>query len=191
MTLVLHIISVAAPSVFVRRVVTSSLNKRHCLGDYILYRVRLLAGILLASAVSVNLASAAPFKSGYWESTGHQIVLQIVSCGADLCGFITGIALDHPDDPMPRDWRGQSQCGFLMLRVAPDGTTRQGAPRWKGVLQDPRNGDVYRTMVSFDKAGQLDLHGYIGLPILGETQIWPKFTGQIHPGCHVPALDTP
>ncbi|MGE4481222.1 DUF2147 domain-containing protein [Acidocella sp.] len=144
-----------------------------------------LAGLALASTNTARAASSS-FTPGYWESTGHEIVLQIVPCGGDLCGFIAGIALTHPDDPMPKDWRGTPQCGFLMLRVSPE-TGEAG--HWKGVLQDPRNGKVYRTTIKFDAQGNLDLHGYIGLPLLGETQLWPKFTGQVLPGCHVPSLD--
>lgn len=147
----------------------------------------LLAGVMLAG--SALPAWAAGFTPGYWVSSGHEIVLEISQCGDDLCGFIAGIALDHPGDAMPTDWQGRPQCGFLMLRVAPDGKTGDGTPRWRGVLQDPRNGNVYRTMVKFDAKGNLDLHGYIGVPVLGETQLWPKFTGKVEPGCHVPELD--
>ncbi|MBU6419322.1 MAG: DUF2147 domain-containing protein [Proteobacteria bacterium] len=143
----------------------------------------------MAAASLATSARADSFKPGYWVSTGREIVLQIDPCGKDLCGFIAGIALDHPGDAMPQDWRGRPQCGFLMLRVAPVEAGANNAPRWKGVLQDPRNGDVYRTTVKFDAAGNLDLHGYIGLPLLGRTQIWPKFHGRILPGCHAPSLD--
>ncbi|MBU6448636.1 MAG: DUF2147 domain-containing protein [Rhodospirillales bacterium] len=116
-------------------------------------------------------------------------MLQITPCGADLCGFIAGIALSHPGDAMPVNWQGKPQCGFLMLRVAPAQPAGNGGKRWKGALQDPRNGNVYRTTVKFNAAGNLELHGYIGIPVLGETQLWPKFDAKILPGCHVPSLD--
>ncbi len=188
MTLLLHIKSVTARLNFVKNFPTQDLSKRLRLGVLAFCHLRLLAGLMLASTVLGSPAKAASFTPGYWESTGHEIVLQISPCGGDLCGFIAGIALDHPDDAMPKDWKGQPQCGFLMLRVSPI-TPSHDVARWKGVLQDPRNGNVYRTMVKFDKAGNLDLHGYIGLPILGKTEIWPKFTGTVEPGCHVPELD--
>ncbi len=168
---------------------TQSLNKRLRLGDINLHRLRLLAGIALVSAVSAQSARAEPFTPGYWLASDHSIVVQIAPCGGDLCGFITGIALKHPGDAMPLDWRGRPECGFLILRVSPTQVADNGTPRWKGVLQDPRNGNVYRTTVKFDDAGNLDLHGYIGLPVLGQTQLWPKFTGEMLPGCHVPELD--
>lgn len=189
MTLLLHINAAALTSRLVKKFRTASLNKRHRLGDFHSTRLRLLASFVLAGAAAAASAQAKPFKSGYWVSSGREIVLQIAPCGDDLCGFIAGIALSHPGDAMPTDWRGQPQCGFLMLRVAPAPPADDGTERWKGALQDPRNGNVYRTMVKFDAAGNLGLHGYIGLPILGETQVWPKFNGQILPGCHVPSLD--
>lgn len=185
----LHINSVTARLSFVREFQTESLNKRLRLGDLTLRRLRLLAGFLIAGTIPAQAAVAAPFTAGYWESTGHEIVLEIAPCSDDLCGFIAGIALDHPTDPMPKDWRGRTQCGFLMLRVSPTQPLKDGVARWKGVLQDPRNGKVYRTTVKFDPAGNLDLHGYIGVPALGKTQVWPKYTGEVLAGCHVPEMD--
>ncbi|MDE1907555.1 MAG: DUF2147 domain-containing protein [Rhodospirillales bacterium] len=152
-------------------------------------RVLLLVSFMLASTAFGASAQAKPFKSGYWISSGREIVLQITPCGDDLCGFIAGIALTHPGDAMPDTWRGQPQCGFLMLRVAPAQPAGDGTKRWKGSLQDPRNGSVYRTTVKFDPAGNLQLHGYIGVPLLGETQLWPKFNKKILANCHVPSLD--
>ncbi len=189
MVILLHDNPVAQASRFVTKFWTESHNKRHRLGDFKFVRAWLLVGFVPISLAFVICAQAKPFQPGYWVSSGRQIVLQIDPCGKDLCGFIAGIALDHPGDAMPNDWRGQPQCGFLMLRVAPAPPAEDGSERWKGVLQDPRNGNVYRTMIKFDAARNLDLHGYIGLPILGETQIWPKFTGTIEPGCNVPSLN--
>ena len=189
MTLLLHISPVEPVSRFVRKFLTASLSKRHRLGDLgFLHRWR-LAGFILAGATLVAPVPAQAFQPGYWVSTGREIVLLITPCGGDLCGFIAGISLAHPGDAMPKDWQGQSQCGFLMLRVMPAQPASDGTARWKGALQDPRNGNVYRTMVKFDSAGNLDLHGYIGLPLLGKTQVWPKFDSEIQPGCHVPSLD--
>lgn len=187
--ILLHISPVAPRPRFVRKTRSASLNKRRRLGEFILHHLWLLAGLALASTIAPQPAKAAPFQPGYWVSSGRQIVLEIAPCGGDLCGFMAGIALDHPGDQMPKDWRGKPQCGFLMLRVSPIQPMKDGTPRWKGVLQDPRNGKVYRTTVKFDQAGNLDLHGYIGLPLLGKTQVWPRFTGTILPGCHVPELD--
>ncbi len=189
MTLLLHINTAAPRSRFVRNSETESLNKRRRLGDLNFSRVLLLVSFILAGTAFATSAQAKPFKSGYWVSSGREIVLEITPCADDLCGFIAGIALTHPGDAMPDDWRGQPQCGFLMLRVAPAQPAEDGTKRWKGSLQDPRNGNVYRTTVRFDTAGNLKLHGYIGLPLLGETQLWPAFKGKILPGCHVPSLD--
>lgn len=147
-----------------------------------------MASLALTLPAMNQRAHAEDFTPGYWESSGHEILLQITPCGADLCGFIAGMQLDHATDPIALDWRGKSQCGFQMLRVSPTDPASDGQPRWKGVLQDPRNGDVYRTMLKFDSKGNLDLHGYIGVPILGETQVWEKFTGDVPPDCHVPAM---
>ncbi len=179
----LHVTPIASACSFVRSLTAESLNKWHRLGDMNILRHWLLASFMLAGPTR-----AEAFQAGYWISSSRQIVLQISPCGGDLCGFIEGIALDHPSDAMPTDWQGRSQCGFLMLRVSPT-PAKPSAPRWRGVLQDPRNGHIYRTTVRFDNAGNLVLHGYIGLPLFGRTQVWPKFHHQVLAGCHVPSLD--
>jgi len=166
-----------------------SLNKRLRLGELSLFRTWMLAGFALAGTTFSPAARAESFTPGYWATAGHEIVLEMTPCGGDLCGFIAGIALDHPTDPMPQDWRGRPQCGDLMLRVSPVKPASDGWPRWNGVLQDPRNGHVYHATMKLDPSGDFHLHGYIGVPLLGASQVWPKFTGDIQPGCHVPELD--
>jgi uncharacterized protein (DUF2147 family) len=185
----LHINPVAARSGFVKKTATASLNKRLRLGDLNLYRLWLLAGFTLAGATPALATPMPPFTPGYWTTAGHEIVLEMAPCGPDLCGFIAGIALSHPAAPMPKDWRGRPQCGDLMLRVSPMKPAANGWARWTGVLQDPRNGNVYHAAMQLDSSGNFHLHGYIGIPLLGESQIWPKFNGEVLPGCRVPELN--
>jgi len=126
------------------------------------------------------LASAAPSPSvqGNWLTGNGQGVVQIARCGAGLCGRIVGIDR-APGEPMPTDVRGRSQCGLTIItadRADPDGT-------WHGQITDPRDGHSYRTRMSVDERGDLRLRAFVGVPLLGSTQVWRRFAGRIGADC--------
>ena len=151
-------------------------------------RLWLFGGWLLVAWLCSGVACAhaagaiSPSPVGQWVSANHTIVLEIAPCGEELCGRITGIVLAHAGDPMPMNWLGAPQCGTTMLRVAPV----TGGALWVGTLLDPRNGNVYQASIALNDSGQLLLHGYLGLPIFGLTQIWKPFTGHTLAGCELP-----
>jgi len=121
--------------------------------------------------------------TGRWLSANRQAVVQIEPCGTNFCGRIVGIIVRHAGDPMPFDWLGRPQCGFVMIR-----TTRQIGmePRWAGSVQDPRDGHSYGAIIAMRQDGDLHLRGYLGLPLFGETQRWTPFTGRTFADCRLP-----
>lgn len=77
----------------------------------------------------------------------------------DICGKCSDSA--HKDQPilgMTILWNMQKQ---------PNGI-------WSGgQILDPHNGKIYRCQLKLSADGQhLDVHGYIGIPILGRSQTW-------------------
>ena len=44
-----------------------------------------------------------------------------------------------------------------------------------GKILDPKNGKVYSVKLSLADGGQkLDVHGYIGISLLGRSQVWER-----------------
>lgn len=167
-------------------------NSLICLGDFVLFRVWLLSGLGLlvallcggGAALAASTPSTAPV--GNWLTADHSAVIQLAPCdGGELCGRIVGIALKHHGDPMPVDWRGQPQCGEVILQTA---LVRRddGAGEWAGRVLDPRNGNVYHATIALDDNHDLRMRGYLALPILGQTQVWQPYDGQIPVGCKLP-----
>ncbi|MDE8346819.1 MAG: DUF2147 domain-containing protein [Acidocella sp.] len=156
-----------------------------------------MLGGLLATGLVCNQASAAipsglpqtsNIPTGRWYTSDHSAVIQISPCGQNLCGQIVGIRLAHPGDPMPKDWQGQPQCGLIILQTQPERDSA-GDISWVGSVLDPRNGNVYHATISLNADGKLLLHGYLGLPIFGQTQIWARFHGHMHRDCKISAAD--
>ena len=137
-------------------------------------------GAALAFGLMVSAASATPVNSpvGSWLTANGHGVVAIAQCGDALCGRIVGIDRE-PTEPMPTDVHGRSQCGLTIItneRPTGDGT-------WLGEITDPRDGSTYQAKLWLDEDGNLRLRGFIGIPMLGSTQIWRKFTGHLTAEC--------
>jgi uncharacterized protein (DUF2147 family) len=126
-------------------------------------------------------ARASPALTGYWLTRGHDGVTQVYPCGGGLCVAIAGVVLDNPEDPMPLDYRGMSQCHLpLVTDAKPD-----GPGVWKGHITDPRNGRVWGVELRLDPDGNLLLRGFLGIPLLGQTQTWTRYDGAVPDDCRL------
>jgi uncharacterized protein (DUF2147 family) len=137
---------------------------------------------ILAIGLTAASASANPAGSplGNWATANGHGVIEIAQCGDVLCGRIVGIDR-KPTEPMPTDVDGRPQCGLTIIsneRSQADGT-------WLGQVSDPRDGGVYQAKLWLDERGDLRLRGFIGLPILGSTQTWHRFTGHLSAACRL------
>ncbi|MDR3504854.1 MAG: DUF2147 domain-containing protein [Acidocella sp.] len=132
----------------------------------------LSGGLALAQAAAASPTITYP--SGSWVTDNSGTVISVAQCGADLCGRISGMVLDHPTDPPPLDWRGQLQCRDIIFQVSPH-PHDDGSITWAGTVTDPRNGAVYQATVGFDAKNNLLMRGYVGLRIFGETQVWRPY----------------
>src|SRR5428012_3025 len=82
------------------------------------------------SAVEASGQTADQLPTGRWMTPDHDAVIQIVPCGARLCGQIVGMVL-QPTDPVPRDWAGDSQCDLTIIRAAAERES-DGRLVWRG-----------------------------------------------------------
>lgn len=143
---------------------------------------RPLAGLAVMLAIGLVAAPvrAAPGASPvgtWWTANGHGVIA-IEPCGAALCGSIVGIDR-KPTEPMPTDVKGRSQCGLTIItNERPDGDGT-----WVGQITDPRDGSTYDARLRVDEQGSLRLHAYLGIPLLGATQTWHRFSGQLTASC--------
>jgi uncharacterized protein (DUF2147 family) len=147
---------------------------------------RILRTVALAGAFGLLMlavpagASAPPAPLGDWITANGHGVVNIALCGDALCGRIVGIERP-PGTEVPTDAQGQPQCGLTIISgetPRPDGT-------WLGRITDPRDGSNYHAEIWVDGAGRLHVRGFVGIPLLGQTQIWHRFTGRLTPKCRI------
>lgn len=139
--------------------------------------IRLLLVCLLAGP-----AAAAPSPIGNWLTEDRSGVIAIAPCGANLCGWIVGMdkPLDAGGTPV-RDVRGVPMCRLAILQSTEE--TRPG--RYEGLITNPLDGSVWHCVFWVDADGNLDMRGYVLLPLLGQTQVWTRFVGPLTAGCTI------
>lgn len=138
--------------------------------------------VLFAPVLVTSTASAAPSPNvqGDWLTGKDGGVVRIARCGGGLCGRIVGIRR-APGEPMPTDLHGRSQCGLTIISA----TKTDAAGIWHGEITDPRDGHSYQMRMSVDQRGDLRLRVFVGIPVLGSTQVWQRFTGRIAAECRI------
>jgi uncharacterized protein (DUF2147 family) len=140
------------------------------------------AGALFALSVLTHSPARAQADTGNpvgaWLTESGHGVIRIKPCMQGLCGEIVGIDRE-PNEPMPKDSAGRSQCGLTILTSSAD--IKAGIST--GHITDPRDGKVYDAQIWVDGTGKLHVRGYIGVPLLGKTQVWRPFSGHISGDC--------
>jgi len=54
----------------------------------------------------------------------------------------------------------------------------EGNRKWvDGTIYDPQGGKTYRCKVELRSDGTLKVRGFIGISLLGKTQLWTRYTG--------------
>jgi uncharacterized protein (DUF2147 family) len=143
--------------------------------------IRLLSIMVLL--LSLQTASAEPTLTGLWLTQDHDGVVKVSNCGASVCAEIAGMILDHPTDPTPVDYRGVSQCHLQLISDAKPVSHNL----WKGHIVNPRNGSVYGVELRLDSNDNLALRGFLGIPLLGQTQTWTRYSGTLPDDCRLTA----
>jgi uncharacterized protein (DUF2147 family) len=71
----------------------------------------------------------------------------------------------------PGDQRNAAMLGLTIVK----GMKRDGDKYEGGSILDPRDGSAYHAQMELSPDGQkLSVRGYLGLPVLGQTQVWTR-----------------
>ena len=142
------------------------------------------AALLLAAPVLAALTLAAgaqaPAPVGRWKTEDGGGIIEVRACGQVLCGVIVGLSDWPANGGVKRDWLGRPQCHSIVLA----GLKLQDDGRWHGTVTNPENGRTYSAEIWVPADGRLRLRGYVGLPLLGSTQIWPPYRAPVQANCH-------
>jgi uncharacterized protein (DUF2147 family) len=147
------------------------------------------APLVVLIAPSLAAIPGAP-PEGYWLTEKKDGVVEVVRCaggGDTLCGRLVWFRI-RPDDPNPQALdlknpdparRGRSLCGLIFMH----GFRPSGPDEWEdGAIYDPDSGNTYHATMRLQADGSLRLRGYIGISLLGRSEVWTRYT-QSPPAC--------
>ena len=152
------------------------MEARHTFGPRAPKRVRRLALPIVFLLAAADAAD--PAILGKWLTESGHGIIEIARCENAVCGRIVGIDR-MPSETMPTDVMGRSQCGLKIISEVAQAKDNA----WYGNIVNPRDGATYRAKLWVDGDGRLNLRGYVGIPLLGSTQVWSRFTGRLAENC--------
>jgi uncharacterized protein (DUF2147 family) len=122
---------------------------------------------------------------GFWNTPDNDALFKIYRCESAYCGKIS--SLEEPnypptDEQMPGRpkvdrynpnpaLRNRTLVGLPLI----SGFQYQGDNLWKGMIYNPEDGRTYRCNFSMAGENLLKVRGYIGIPLLGGTQVWTRW----------------
>jgi uncharacterized protein (DUF2147 family) len=143
-------------------------------------RVALLS-LLVSGATFSAVASAADEKlaqaAGNWLTEPRDGIIQVTIAadgkleGRIIGGNHPGLTDDKNPDPARRKLVLRGQVILRDMKYGGDGN-------WSGgTIYDPKKGKIYKCQVELLAPGSLKVRGYIGIPLLGISQKWTRYTG--------------
>lgn len=144
---------------------------------------RLLIGVIAATLLHSLTAFAQDISPvGLWKNIDDQTgkpkaLIRITEGQGEFKGKIEKLFLDGVGEQNPKcdkcegTQKNQPIIGMTIL----SGMKQQGKEYSGGRILDPNNGKTYKSKMSLVDGGKkLSVRGYIGVPILGRTQIWVR-----------------
>ena len=145
---------------------------------------------LLIILAAMAFVGAMPISGpeGNWLTEKKDGIINVYRCGSEtLCGRIAWFRI-APNDPNPQGLdlhnpdparRNQPLCGLQFM----SGFKAADPGSWEdGTVYDPDSGNTYQATMKLRPDGTLDLHGYIGISLLGRSEVWTRYTDPL-PAC--------
>ena len=141
--------------------------------------MKIVTMLVLLATAGTGASASTTTVMGDWMSPNRSIV-HIYPCGGTVCLKISKLSSSAPnkvDAKNPKtELRNRPLCG---LNISTDFQQVDTAHLDKGHLYDPESGRTYSgTIVA--NGDQLNLRGYVGISLLGRTEIWHRVPTENH-----------
>lgn len=123
----------------------------------------------LCAALAAGSVSAAGIE-GVWRTASGNLEVEIKPCGAALCGTVVRVLANKSMADPSGDMGDKPALGLVVLSnflPAADGA-------YEGFIYDREAVQTYRCNLSLDASDRLVVHGYLGWPTFGRSQLWTR-----------------
>ena len=143
----------------------------------------LIKTILISAALIISstaLAQQSPI--GLWknidDATGKpKALIRITEANGEFSGKIEKLFREPTEEQNPKcikcegDLKDQPIIGLTILK----GLKKDDDEYNGGTILDPANGKVYKSKMKLEDGGKkLNVRGYIGMPMMGRSQVWVR-----------------
>jgi len=152
--------------------------------------------ILLGALFCVGDALAAPEDSvtGFWQQTDNDGHVGAWFYFTKVNGVYEGRLVKMFKDPGEQQivsicskCEGRKKNAAMLGLTIVKGMHRDGRKYEDGTILDPRDGKVYHAQMELSEDGQkLSVRGYLGIPLLGQTQVWSRLPDDVIPAAQIP-----
>jgi uncharacterized protein (DUF2147 family) len=131
------------------------------------------------------MAEPAPDPTGYWLTQNKRSVIEVKKCGASLCGHIHwiiegGMQTDSKNPNAAK--RGTKMCGLQILSGFSQNANN--AKVWEGgKIYKADEGEMYSATLSVKSASEMNVRGYVGVPLFGKSQNWTRVSAKDYKRC--------
>jgi uncharacterized protein (DUF2147 family) len=151
------------------------------------------AAIFVALLTMGSANAASPTVSGLWEQSDDKGVVGAWFLFEEKDGIFVGRLVkmfkrggEKLVENCLKCTGDQKNAKMLGLTIV-KGMKRDGLSYREGSILDPRDGSIYHAQMDLSEDGkQLAVRGYIGLPILGQTQVWNRLPDDAIPADKMP-----
>jgi uncharacterized protein (DUF2147 family) len=144
-------------------------------------KLLMLPALLLFCLLAVTAWASRKNDSpvGIWTNNDKEARFEIYNCGNEqLCGKIIWLQEPNRDGKPKVDENNPDKSlqkrpikGLVFLK----GFKKTGHGKWdNGTIYDPKSGKTYSSYMKMMDNGQLEVKGYVGISLIGRSQIWSR-----------------
>src|SRR5262245_11428643 len=134
--------------------------------------MRLFALALTVLAVAAPAAAADP--TGRWRSASGNIEVEIAPCGAALCGTVVRVLSNRSMADPSVEMSNLPGLGLVVL----SNFLPSGDGGFEGFIYNRESRKTYSCTMALESPDRLALHPYVGIQMLGQTQVWTRVQGE-------------
>ena len=126
---------------------------------------------------------------GYWLTENKRAVIYVHKCEDKLCGNVHWIiegGMQYDENNPEHNLRTRPMCGLqIMYGLTQD---EDDPEEWEdGKIYKADSGDLYDADIEVESETEMELEGYIGIPLFGKSQTWTRVNAEDYPPCTPPA----